>query len=170
MQRWCSKLRSFSQIYTSSKTPNFSPSFGRFFNTASNLHCSSSSSAISSQFKHQLYAPSSTSTLPRDGVCSSSLGFRFVQMRNFSAKSKEKKWKKLTPATSKVKKIKMKTISAFKGRFRTLNDGTIRRWREGKRHNAHLKSKKSKRRLRKPAIVPAAYAKVMKKMNFCANY
>ncbi|KAH9604497.1 hypothetical protein KSS87_021425 [Heliosperma pusillum] len=31
-------------------------------------------------------------------------------------------------------------------------------------------SKKSKRRLRKPEIVPAAYAKVMKKMNFCAHY
>ncbi|KAK4252675.1 hypothetical protein QN277_014420 [Acacia crassicarpa] len=57
---------------------------------------------------------------------------------------------------------------SYKSRFRLLNDGTIRRWKEGKRHNAHLKSKKSKRRLRKPAIVPPAYAKVMKKLNFCA--
>lgn len=88
-------------------------------------------------------------------------------MKNFSAKSKEKKWKKLTPATSKVKKIKMKTYSSYKGRFKMLNDGTIRRWREGKRHNAHLKSKKAKRRLRKPEIVPLAYAKVMKKLHFC---
>ncbi|KAL9246970.1 hypothetical protein vseg_020447 [Gypsophila vaccaria] len=164
MQRLCSKLRSFSQIPTKSITStNFTPSFGRFYN---NLHSSSSFSSISSQF----YAPSTTLRLPRDGFHFNSLGFNYVHMRNFSAKSKEKKWKKLTPATSRVKKIKMKTISAFKGRFRTLNDGTIRRWREGKRHNAHLKSKKSKRRLRKPEIVPAAYAKVMKKMNFCAHY
>ncbi|KAF8380775.1 hypothetical protein HHK36_028269 [Tetracentron sinense] len=28
---------------------------------------------------------------------------------------------------------------SFKSRFRTMNDGTIRRWRAGKRHNAHLK-------------------------------
>ncbi|OMO93451.1 Ribosomal protein L35 [Corchorus olitorius] len=55
---------------------------------------------------------------------------------------------------------------SYKSRFRPLSDGTIRRWKEGKRHNAHLKSKKSKRRLRQPAIVPAAYAKVMKKLNF----
>ncbi|KAL9275952.1 hypothetical protein AKJ16_DCAP25124, partial [Drosera capensis] len=60
-------------------------------------------------------------------------------IRSFSAKSKEKKWKKKTPAISKVKKIKIKGYSSFKGRFRTMNDGTIRRWREGKRHNAHLK-------------------------------
>lgn len=89
-----------------------------------------------------------------------------MQVRNFSAKSKEKKWKKLTPATSKVKKIKIKPYSSYKDRFKTLHDGTIRRWREGKRHNAHLKSKKAKRRLRKPEIVHLAYAKVMKKLNF----
>lgn len=28
---------------------------------------------------------------------------------------------------------------SYKSRFRTMNDGNIRRWREGKRHNAHLK-------------------------------
>lgn len=28
---------------------------------------------------------------------------------------------------------------SFKSRFRTMNDGNIRRWRAGKRHNAHLK-------------------------------
>jgi ribosomal protein L35 len=27
----------------------------------------------------------------------------------------------------------------MKFRFRTMNDGQIRRWRAGKRHNAHLK-------------------------------
>ncbi len=30
-----------------------------------------------------------------------------------------------------------------------------------------MQSKKSKRRLRQPSTVPAAYAKVMKKLNFC---
>ncbi|CAN6678156.1 unnamed protein product [Malus baccata var. baccata] len=56
---------------------------------------------------------------------------------------------------------------SYKSRFRTMNDGTIRRWRAGKRHNAHLKSKISKRRLRLPALVHPAYATVMKKLNFC---
>ncbi|KAL3610186.1 hypothetical protein D5086_001206 [Populus alba] len=73
----------------------------------------------------------------------------------------------MTPLTSKVKKFKMKAYSSYKDRFRTMNDGTIRRWREGKNHNAHLKSKKSRRRLRQPSTVPAAYAKVMKKLSFC---
>ncbi|KAL4601725.1 hypothetical protein ACB092_10G002300 [Castanea dentata] len=73
----------------------------------------------------------------------------------------------MTPVTSKIKKTKMKFFSSFKSRFRMMNDGNIRRWKEGKRHNAHLKSKKSKRRLKQPGIVPAAYAKVMKKLNFC---
>lgn len=30
-------------------------------------------------------------------------------------------------------------LRSFKDRFKPLNDGTIRRWKEGKRHNAHLK-------------------------------
>lgn len=30
-------------------------------------------------------------------------------------------------------------IRSFKGRFRVMKDGQIRRWKEGKRHNAHLK-------------------------------
>ncbi|KAM3734258.1 hypothetical protein ACB098_10G001800 [Castanea mollissima] len=33
----------------------------------------------------------------------------------------------------------MKFFSSFKSRFRMMNDGNIRRWKEGKRHNAHLK-------------------------------
>ncbi|KAL9230801.1 hypothetical protein vseg_006105 [Gypsophila vaccaria] len=171
MQRLCSKFRTLSQIstVTTSKTPQISPTFTKFNNTTYNYHQFSSFSSISPQFKPYFNVPSTSFAFSRHGF-SSPFGFHFVQMRNFSAKAKEKKWKKLTPATSRVKKIKMKTISSFKGRFRTLNDGTIRRWREGKRHNAHLKSKKSKRRLRKPEIVPLAYAKVMKKMNFCAHY
>lgn len=30
-------------------------------------------------------------------------------------------------------------VRSFKSRFRMMNDGNIRRWKEGKRHNAHLK-------------------------------
>ncbi|KAB5564283.1 hypothetical protein DKX38_004337 [Salix brachista] len=89
-----------------------------------------------------------------------------VQVRHVSSRERKKRRKPMTPRTSKVKKIKMKAYSSYKERFRTMNDGTIRRWREGKNHNAHMKSKKSKRRLRQPSTVPAAYAKVMKKLNF----
>ncbi|CAJ1930998.1 unnamed protein product [Sphenostylis stenocarpa] len=91
-----------------------------------------------------------------------------VQVRHVSSRERKLRRKPVTPTTSKVKKTKMKSYSSLKSRFRTMNDGNFRRWKEGKRHNAHLKSKKSKRRLRKPAIVPAAYAKVMKKLNFSA--
>ncbi|TVU31504.1 hypothetical protein EJB05_23191 [Eragrostis curvula] len=73
-----------------------------------------------------------------------------------------------TPTKSKVKKYKLKAPSSMKFRFRTMKDGQIRRWRAGKRHNAHLKSKEAKRRLRKPALVHLAYAKVIKKLNFCS--
>ncbi|CAL9099242.1 unnamed protein product [Musa acuminata var. zebrina] len=89
-----------------------------------------------------------------------------MQARFYAAKERSRA--PLTPVTSKVKKYKLKSYSTFKFRFRTMNDGQIRRWRTGKRHNAHLKSKKAKRRLRRPEIVHAAYAKVMKKLNFCA--
>ncbi|KAB5573809.1 hypothetical protein DKX38_001003 [Salix brachista] len=90
-----------------------------------------------------------------------------VQVRHVSSRERKKSRKPMTPLTSKVKKFKMKAYSSYKDRFRTMNDGTIRRWREGKNHNAHLKSKKSRRRLRQPSTVPAAYAKVMKKLSFC---
>ncbi|XP_022731687.1 uncharacterized protein LOC111286138 [Durio zibethinus] len=92
----------------------------------------------------------------------------FVQVRHVSSRERAKRRKPVTPRTSKIKKIKMKFYSSYKSRFRTMSDGNIRRWREGKNHNAHMKSRKSRRRLRQPAIVPAAYAKVMKKLNFCA--
>lgn len=94
-----------------------------------------------------------------------------IQVRHITAKQRKRKLKSrqpMTPIVSKVKKIKIKGYSSYKGRFRLMRDGQIRRWKEGKRHNAHLKSKKSKRRLRKPGVVPLAYAKVMKKLNFGA--
>ncbi|MQL75687.1 hypothetical protein Taro_008052, partial [Colocasia esculenta] len=92
--------------------------------------------------------------------------FQMMQKRDYAAKERSRA--PATPVTSKLKKYKIKGYSSFKSRFRTMNDGNIRRWRAGKRHNAHLKSKKSKRRLRKPEIVSLAYAKVMKKLHFCS--
>ncbi|EPS62640.1 hypothetical protein M569_12152, partial [Genlisea aurea] len=93
-----------------------------------------------------------------------------TQVRHITAAKqrlrKKKSRKPMTPVTSKLKKTKIKCYSSFKGRFRIMNDGQIRRWKAGKRHNAHSKSKKSKRRLRQPGIVSLAYAKVMKKLNF----
>ncbi|CAF2091319.1 hypothetical protein BRARA_F03678 [Brassica rapa] len=117
--------------------------------------------------------PSKWSFLPATSLAGASpfVPHHFVQVRSITSKDKMAKWKKKwrprTPITSKVKKVKIKFYSSYKDRFKPLNDGTIRRWKEGKRHNAHLKSKKSKRRLRQPGLVPPAYAKVMKKLNFC---
>ncbi|XP_078437982.1 ribosomal protein L35 isoform X2 [Wolffia australiana] len=86
------------------------------------------------------------------------------QTRCFASKTRSRA--PATPVTSKIKKTKIKGYSSFKSRFKTLKDGVIRRWRAGKRHNAHLKSKKAKRRLRRPEVVTLAYAKVMKKLHF----
>ncbi|KAL5223811.1 hypothetical protein ABZP36_010450 [Zizania latifolia] len=87
-----------------------------------------------------------------------------TQARHFATKDRSRAPR--TPTTSKVKKYKIKPPSSMKFRFRVMNDGQVRRWRAGKRHNAHLKSKAAKRRLRKPALVHLAYAKVIKKLNF----
>ncbi|KAF3335951.1 Ribosomal protein L35 [Carex littledalei] len=106
--------------------------------------------------------------LPRAGFSRPSPVINWMQVRDYAGKSKDRSRAPLTPTTSKVKKYKLKAPSSFKFRFRTMKDGQIRRWRAGKRHNAHLKSKAAKRRLRKPAIVHAAYAKVIKKLNFCS--
>lgn len=86
-----------------------------------------------------------------------------IQKRTKTAK---KVVKRLSAPPSKLKKTKMKSYSSYKFRFRTLTSGLIKRWRAGKRHNAHSKSKKSIRRLRQPAIVTPAYAKIMKRLNF----
>ncbi|XP_062205651.1 uncharacterized protein LOC133907595 isoform X3 [Phragmites australis] len=112
---------------------------------------------LSCRQHHSLHAP-----LPQGFFPTSS--FRPPQVRHYA--NKERSRAPLTPTISKVKKYKLKAPSSMKFRFRTMNDGQIRRWRAGKRHNAHLKSKSAKRRLRKPALVHLAYAKVIKKLNF----
>ncbi|KAG2261929.1 hypothetical protein Bca4012_013408 [Brassica carinata] len=163
MQRLCTKLRSIS--FHSNRSLSFVGAPHRF------IHHSPTS-----QLTLGFTTPSKWSFLPATGVSPCSMGSAFVphhlvQVRSITSKDKMAKWKKKwrprTPITSKVKKVKIKFYSSYKDRFKPLNDGTIRRWKEGKRHNAHLKSKKSKRRLRQPGLVPPAYAKVMKKLNFC---
>ncbi|KDO58823.1 hypothetical protein CISIN_1g028473mg [Citrus sinensis] len=72
-------------------------------------------------------------------LCSFRLPLSFIQVRHVSSRDRKKRRKPVTPVTSKVKKIKMKSYSSYKSRFRTMNDGQVRRWHEGKRHNAHLK-------------------------------
>ncbi|CAM6110069.1 unnamed protein product [Calypogeia fissa] len=67
---------------------------------------------------------------------------------------------------SKLKKYKMKSYSSYKERFKLMADGTYKRWRSGTRHNAHSKTAKQRRQLRRPSIAPAALATVMKKLNF----
>ncbi|XP_071700419.1 uncharacterized protein [Rutidosis leptorrhynchoides] len=89
------------------------------------------------------YSPS-TSQVTRTTISNhaSSPPISYMQVRHLTLKQRKRKLKSrqpLTPVVSKLKKYKMKSYSSFKGRFRTMNDGQIRRWKEGKRHNAHLK-------------------------------
>ncbi|CAI0429945.1 unnamed protein product [Linum tenue] len=171
MLRICTKLRSLA-AQSSNRSQLFLPSSSRGLILPPSplisckgqpLHSTAASTAWS-LCGQLLNASKSSPKLPSQFVSSP---YSLVGFRGVSSRERKKRRKPMTPVTSKVKKIKMKGYSSFKDRFRPLNDGTIRRWHEGKRHNAHLKSSKAKRRLRKPAIVPAAYAKVMKKLNFC---
>jgi len=67
---------------------------------------------------------------------------------------------------TKLKKTKIKAYSSYKMRFRGMASGLYKRWRSGKQHNAHSKTNKQKRQLRRPSVAPPALAKVMKKLNF----
>ncbi|KAJ9135010.1 hypothetical protein P3X46_032234 [Hevea brasiliensis] len=174
MQRLCAKFRSLAGQSTQTLT-TFSSSH-RFLHTSSQVRQPLFFTSASRKFSlsNQLFntssppnlfqSPSAAFQLP---LTPSAALLSLMHVRHVSSRERRKKRKPMTPVTSKVKKIKIKFYSSYKDRFRTMNDGTIRRWREGKNHNAHLKSKKSKRRLRQPSTVPAAYAKVMKKLNFC---
>uniref|UniRef100_A0A5B7BXV6 50S ribosomal protein L35 n=1 Tax=Davidia involucrata TaxID=16924 RepID=A0A5B7BXV6_DAVIN len=165
MQRWCAKLRSLVVLHSTQKSQLSLSSSCRLLHSSPHLlHKPIAFTVISSNFK-PLFNGSRPSLFNQEAPRSSLLPLSFIQVRHIT--KQEKKTKRMTPVTSKIKKIKMKSYSSYKGRFRTMNDGRIRRWKEGKRHNAHLKSKSAKRRLRRPGIVPLAYAKVMKKLNFC---
>ncbi|KAL6578690.1 hypothetical protein OROMI_008906 [Orobanche minor] len=168
MQRWCSKLRLLAPLRSVPKPHHHIHSIvsDRLLHTSSNLlyrpHILANS-LFSPSFKPFLNAP------PVPHICYSQI--YLTQVRHITAKQRKRKLKSrrpTTPVISKVKKIKIKGYSSFKGRFRIMHDGQIRRWKAGKRHNAHSKSKSSKSRLRKPGIVALAYAKVLKKLNFRA--
>ncbi|GLT58487.1 hypothetical protein SLA2020_313750 [Shorea laevis] len=166
MQRFCTKLRSLAaqssqtlpSLYASRRLAHFS---------SPGIHFSSSKWSFRSLLINAASPPDRYSSLVLGPFGKSPLSPSLVQVRHVSSRERAKRRKPMTPRTSKLKKIKMKSYSSYKDRFRTMSDGQIRRWREGKNHNAHLKSRKSRRRLRQPALVPAVYAKVMKKLNFC---
>ncbi|XP_044465568.1 uncharacterized protein LOC123195789 [Mangifera indica] len=160
MQRLCNRFRSLT-------LQTLSSSSRRLLHSSSPIRCPVS---FPSSAKRSInYSPSvSALSTPLRPLYFSQLPLSLVQVRHVSSRERKKRRKPMTPATSKVKKVKMKFYSSYKLRFRPLKDGTIRRWHEGKNHNAHQKSKKSKRRLRQPALVPPAFAKVMKKLNFLA--
>ncbi|KAL3500063.1 hypothetical protein ACH5RR_039156 [Cinchona calisaya] len=166
MQRWCSKFRSLAPaLHSSAKPQNFTSIAKRSLHISANLlNKTTTHFPISPNFVLLRNAPQISH--PSSSIPSL---LSLLQVRYITAKQRKRKLKSrkpMTPITSKVKKIKIKCYSSFKGRFRVMNDGQIKRWKEGKRHNAHLKSKKAKRRLRRPGTVPLAYAKVMKKLNF----
>ncbi|XP_010481554.1 PREDICTED: uncharacterized protein LOC104760348 [Camelina sativa] len=170
MQRFCTKLRSMS--LQSNRNLSFATAPHRLIHPSPSpsRHLTTLGFANTTKWSF-LPAAGVSPPLNISSMGSTFVPHHFVQVRTITSKEKMAKWKKKwrprTPITSKVKKVKIKFYSSFKDRFKPLNDGTIRRWKEGKRHNAHLKSKKSKRRLRQPGLVPPAYAKVMKKLNFC---
>ncbi|KAF8033534.1 hypothetical protein BT93_D2201 [Corymbia citriodora subsp. variegata] len=167
MQRWCTKLRPLALQWVRCSPASSSR---RLLHAAALLQPPPAASAPC-RTPSFCNAPLLNASLPVQyyPLCFRSLPHNFsAQVRHVSSRDRRKKRKRMTPMVSKVKKIKMKFYSSYKSRFRPMNDGNIRRWKEGKRHNAHLKSKKSKRRLRKPATVPLAYAKVMKKLSFCS--
>ncbi|KAA8521227.1 hypothetical protein F0562_011936 [Nyssa sinensis] len=165
MQRWCAELRSLVVLHSTQKARlSLSSSHRLLHSSPQLLHKPIAFTIISSNFK-PVFNASQLSLFNEEAPRSSLLPLSFIQVRHIT--KQEKKNKRTTPVTSKIKKIKIKSYSSYKGRFRTLNDGRIRRWKAGKRHNAHPKSKEAKRRLRRPGIVHLAYAKVMKKLNFC---
>ncbi|KAM7507277.1 hypothetical protein LguiA_017730 [Lonicera macranthoides] len=179
MQRWCSKLRSLAVALHSSATTT-TRSSSQLLSLSSPRFIHSSPSHLlpqiplipsSSNFIKPLFSSPST---PQILFCNHHASLlplsSLIQVRHLTLKQRKRKLKirrPPTPVVSKLKKTKMKYYSSYKDRFRPMKDGQIRRWKEGRRHNAHLKSNKAKRRLRLPGIVPLAYAKVMKKLNFC---
>ncbi|CAB4279042.1 unnamed protein product [Prunus armeniaca] len=166
MQRLCTKLRSLS-VHSTQTLPSFSSSF---LCSSPLLHQPLPFASNNNKWSLRSLFNAHSPTQPSLAIATlrhSTFPISMLQVRHVSSRERKKRRKPMTPVTSKLKKTKIKAYSSYKSRFRTMNDGKIRRWREGKRHNAHLKSKISKRRLRLPALVHPAYAKVMKKLNFC---
>lgn len=66
----------------------------------------------------------------------------------------------------KSKGAKMKSVSSWKGRFKTLADGSIARFSAGFRHKRVVKGGKRKRRLRAATLVYPSRADVMIQRGF----
>ncbi|PON94716.1 Ribosomal protein [Trema orientale] len=131
MQRLSSKLRSLAA--NSAQTLPYISSSRRLLHSSPKLL-----RPLHSRCFNPLFSASSSS-MGVNSTLSSQFPLSMVQVRHVSSRERRKRRKPMTPVTSKLKKIKMKSFSSYKSRFRTMNDGNIRRWKEGKRHNAHLK-------------------------------
>ncbi|CAI5507383.1 unnamed protein product [Closterium sp. Naga37s-1] len=55
---------------------------------------------------------------------------------------------------------------SLKRRFKLLANGEYKRWRAGKRHNASTKTKKQRRQLRQPSVVPPGLKQPMRYLGF----
>ncbi|MBA0763678.1 hypothetical protein Gotri_013102 [Gossypium trilobum] len=134
MQRLCTKLR-FLALQSTQTLPSLSASRRLLHHSSPPVHF------ISTKWSFEPFLNNSVASPPLavNSFSSSPLLLSLVQVRHVSSRERAKRRKPMTPRTSKLKKIKMKSYSSYKSRFRTMNDGNIRRWREGKNHNAHLK-------------------------------
>ncbi|KAM1024162.1 hypothetical protein ACFX2I_037351 [Malus domestica] len=141
MQRLFSKLRSFS-VHSAQTLPSSLSSPSLLRSCPPLLHQPLPFASIDNRWIVRSLFSAHSPTQPSLAVTalrSSPFPFSMVQVRHVSSRERKKRRKPMTPVTSKLKKTKLKSYSSYKSRFRTMNDGTIRRWRAGKRHNAHSK-------------------------------
>ncbi|KAM1024161.1 hypothetical protein ACFX15_036766 [Malus domestica] len=144
MQRLFSKLRSFS-VHSAQTLPSSLSSPSLLRSCPPLLHQPLPFASIDNRWIVRSLFSAHSPTQPSLAVTalrSSPFPFSMVQVRHVSSRERKKRRKPMTPVTSKLKKTKLKSYSSYKSRFRTMNDGTIRRWRAGKRHNAHSKEVK----------------------------
>ncbi|PON40729.1 Ribosomal protein [Parasponia andersonii] len=121
MQRLSSKLRSLA--VNSAQTLPYISSSRRLLHSSPKLL-----RPLHSRCFNPLFSASSSSM----GVNSTlSSQFPLSMVRHVSSRERQKRRKPMTHT--------MKSFSSYNSRFRTMNDVNIRRWKEGKRHNAHLK-------------------------------
>ncbi|XVF13724.1 hypothetical protein REPUB_Repub08aG0232300 [Reevesia pubescens] len=134
MQRLCTKLRCLA-LQSTQTLPSLSASRRLLHHSSPPIHF------ISTNWNFKSLLNNTTASSPPAIYCFSysPLPVSLVQVRHVSSRERAKRRKPMTPRTSKIKKPKMKFYSSYKSRFRTMSDGNIRRWREGKNHNAHMK-------------------------------
>ncbi|CAI7929776.1 unnamed protein product, partial [Closterium sp. NIES-54] len=69
-------------------------------------------------------------------------------------------------ATRHSSAIQAASQCSLKRRFKLLANGEYKRWRAGKRHNASTKTKKQRRQLRQPSVVPPGLKQPMRYLGF----